>query len=189
MPVATPLENLNKETKAEFVIAKSDGVLDASEVVKIAVGLAQKIQQLGALSGAEKKSLLLHALKQGLDTSGGIGNLPGFESATEDVKKALEEQLINSASAAIDAVLLAFSGKLDLRKPSSWKACLPACISAARVLLPKDQQVLGKALEYAATLSKEDTVETVHVDIVKEVTNNTVTDGEAPPVPGTATSQ
>lgn len=184
MPVPTPLENLIKETKAEFVIAKSDGILDASEVVKIAVGLVQKIQKLVALSGAEKKSLLLHALKQGLDTSGGIGNLPGFESATEDVKRVIEEQLINSASAAIEAVLLASSGKLDLRKPSSWKACLPACISVAGVLLPKDQQLVGKALEYAATLSKEEGVQTVHIDVVKEVKE---VDEDVVSIPGGAT--
>ena len=180
MPVPTPLENLIKETKAEFVIAKSDGVLDASEVIQIAVGLVQKIQRLEALSGAEKKSLLLHALKMGLDTSGGIGNLPGFQSASVEDKKAIEDQLINSASAAIEAVLMASSGKLDLRKPSSWKACLPICLSAANVLLPKDQVLLKNALQYASSLSKEDsTVKTVdldvEVDIVREVSE--------PPVP------
>ena len=150
--MSSPIELLVKETKAAFVIAKSDGVLDASEVIQIAVALSQKVQKLANLSGNEKKSLLLLSLKKGLDTSGGVGSLPGFADATAEVKAAFEESLLNAASAAIDAIVLAASGKLDLKKPANWLACLPACLSAVNVMLPKDQLQLKEAVEFAEKL-------------------------------------
>lgn len=147
--MSSPIELLVKETKAAFVIAKSDGNLDASEVIQIAVALSQKVQKLASLSGNEKKSLLLLTLKKGLDTSGGVGSLPGFADASAEVKAAFEESLLNAASAAIDAIILAASGKLDLKKPANWLACLPACLSAVNVMLPKDQVQLKEAVEFA----------------------------------------
>lgn len=151
--MSSPIELLVKETKAAFVIAKSDGNLDASEVIQIAVALSQKVQKLASLSGNEKKSLLLLTLKKGLDTSGGVGSLPGFADASAEVKAAFEESLLNAASAAIDAIILAASGKLDLKKPANWlaclPACLPACLSAVNVILPKDQVQLKEAVEFA----------------------------------------
>lgn len=147
--MSSPIELLVKETKAAFVIAKSDGNLDASEVIQIAVALSQKVQKLASLSGNEKKSLLLLTLKKGLDTSGGVGVLPGFADASAEVKAAFEESLLNAASAAIDAIILAASGKLDLKKPANWLACLPACLSAVNVILPKDQVQLKEAVEFA----------------------------------------
>ena len=57
--MSASIESLVKDTRHAFIIAKSDGVLDASEVIQIAVDLAQKIQKVAGLSGAEKKSLLL----------------------------------------------------------------------------------------------------------------------------------
>jgi len=149
----TPIDDIVKETKAAFVIAKSDGVLDVAEVISIAVELSQKLQKLANLSGSEKKSLLLHVLKKGLDTSGGLESLPGFASASAEQRQAMEDQLLTAASTAIDAIVAAASGKLDLRKPSSWKACLPLCLSAAQVVLPaKDQAYLKEASKFADKL-------------------------------------
>ena len=69
MSTATsPLEALIKETKASFMIAKSDGVLDASEVIQIAVEVSQKVQKVAGLSGSEKIAMLLMSLRQGLET-------------------------------------------------------------------------------------------------------------------------
>ena len=166
--MSTPIELLVKETKAAFIIAKSDGNLDASEVIQIAVTLSQKVQKLVNLSGNEKKSLLLLTLKKGLDTSGGVGSLPGFADASAEVKAAFEENLLNAASAAIDAVVLAASGKLDLKKPSNWLACLPFCLSAVNVMVPKDQVQLKEAVEFAEKLLNKGTDPANIVTAVKE---------------------
>jgi hypothetical protein len=151
------LEDLIKETKVSFMIAKSDGVLDASEVIQIAVEVSQKVQKIAGLSGSEKKAMLLMALRKGLETSGGVSSLPGFKDASAETKQAFEDQLINAASVSIDMVLSAASGKLDLRKPSSWMQCLPVCMGLAKTAMsPKDAVVLEeakKAAEHAAATS------------------------------------
>jgi hypothetical protein len=154
---SSPLEALIKETKASFMIAKSDGVLDLPEVIQIAVEISQKVQKIAGLSGSEKKAMLLMALRKGLETSGGVGSLPGFGEASAETKQAFEDQLINAASLSIDMVLSAASGKLDLRKPSSWMQCLPVCMGLAKTIMSqKDTVVLEeakKAVEDSANVS------------------------------------
>jgi hypothetical protein len=147
--MAVTLDVIVKETKAAFIIAKGDGVLDVSEVINIAVELSQKIQKLGSLSGSEKKSVLLLTLKKGLESSGGVGSLPGFANASAEDMAAFEESLLNSASVAIDAIVLAANGKLDLRKPASWLACLPSCLSTVSAMIPKDQALLKEAVDFS----------------------------------------
>lgn len=179
---STPIEALIKETRAAFIIAKADGQLDAGEVIQIAVELSQKIQKLANLSGSEKKSLLLLSLKRGLEASGGLDSLPAFKSASAETKRAFEEELLKAASATIDAVFAAVSGKLDLRNPRSWAFCLPACLSIAKTVLPKDQVLLTQAAEYANTVLKaklDEPVETSVVTQIEEVTPADIT------VPGT----
>jgi hypothetical protein len=162
---SSPLEALIKETKASFMIAKSDGVLDASEVIQIAVEVSQKVQKVAGLSGSEKKAMLLMALRKGLETSGGVASLPGFSNASAETKQAFEDQLINAASVSIDMVLSAASGKLDLRKPSSWMQCLPVCMGLAKtVMSPKDTAVLEEAKK-AVEPTTEVTVVTTVVDV------------------------
>jgi hypothetical protein len=163
--VVSPLEALIKETKASFMIAKSDGVLDASEVIQIAVEVSQKVQKVAGLSGSEKKAMLLMALRKGLETSGGVSSLPGFSNASAETKQAFEDQLINAASVSIDMVLSAASGKLDLRKPSSWMQCLPVCMGLAKTAMsPKDTAVLEEAKKAVEVVSTEVTPVTV-VDV------------------------
>jgi len=164
------LELLVKETKSAFMVAKMDGVLDAGEVIQIAGDLAKKIQALVELSGSDKKALLLLALKKGLETAGGIDGLAGFENASAETKAAFQDNLLMGASVAVDLMLSAASGKLDLRKPSSWKACLPVCLSVVKTLLPKDQKLLHEATKYADTfLNKRDESTEVKVLTVVEV--------------------
>lgn len=147
----SPIEDLIKETRHAFIIAKSDGNLDISEIIHIAVTLSQKIQKL-SLSGMDKKSLLLLTLKKALDASGGVDSLPAFKDAAAETKAVFEEQLLKAASTSIDMVLSAASGKLDLTKPSNWKNCLPMCFSMAQVFLPKDQAIISEAAKYAETI-------------------------------------
>ena len=174
---SSPIESLVKQTRAAFIIAKADGQLDAGEVIQIAIELSQKIQKLANLSGPEKKSLLLLSLKRGLETSGGLDSLPAFEHASAEVKKTFEDEILNAASATIDAIFAAVSGKLDLRKPRSWAFCLPACLSIAKVVLPKDQAILNQAAEYASTVLKagEEPVATTAVAIKVENDEATTT--------------
>ena len=145
------IEALVKETRAAIIIAKSDGVLDAGEVIQIAVQLVQKIQKIANLSGKEKKSLLLHTLKKGLDDSGGLDALPAFANASQEMKETFQAELLNAASSAVDLILSAASGKLDLRKPSL--GCVLDCFKAASVLLPKEQKALSDAIAFTASIA------------------------------------
>jgi len=160
------LEDIIKETRAAFIIAKSDGVLDSSEVIQIAVELAQKISKLANLSGSEKKSVLLHSLKKGLDDSGGLDSLTVYANATPEMKAAFQEQLLGAASASVDLVLSAASGKLDLRKPSSW---MPCCFSVVKALLPKEQKLIQDAVKFSEKIvNKDASIEDV-VTLVTEI--------------------
>ncbi len=160
MPVSSVnlslLESLVTETRHQFILAKADGILDAGEVIAIAVGIASKIQRLGPLSGPEKKAVVMMALKRGLEAAGGVGSLPGLTESSSAEKEALEQQLLAAAAAALDMAVAVASGKIDLRKPSSWKSCLPFCsaaLSAAAAFVPKDQAIVREALSQAATFS------------------------------------
>ena len=160
------LEDIIKETRAAFIIAKSDGVLDSSEVIQIAVELAQKISKLANLSGSEKKSVLLHSLKKGLDDSGGLDSLTVYANATPEMKAAFQERLLGAASASVDLVLSAASGKLDLRKPSSW---MPCCFSVVKALLPKEQKLIQDAVKFSEKIvNKDASIEDV-VTLVTEI--------------------
>jgi len=167
---ATPLEALVKETRHAFIIAKSDGVLDSGEVIQIAVGLAQKIQALANLSGAEKKALLLLTLKKGLDASGGLDTLPGFTNASAETKQALEDQLLTAASTTIDVLVSAAQGKIQLSNPKTWLSCLFPCLTAIKMALPKDMPFLQEATAYAEKIVKTETAHTAVEEIVAAVT-------------------
>jgi hypothetical protein len=184
----TPLEELVKETRHAFIIAKADGVLDAGEVIQIATMLVVKIQKLVGLSGPEKKAMLLLTLKKGLEASGGLDSLPGFANTSEDTKKVFEDSLMSAVSVAVDMLLSAAAGKLDLRKPASWAACLPACLSAVKALVPKDHAYLMEATTYTEKVLKkeEDVVTVVDVAIKKE---EDVTVESAVTLPGTSVEQ
>lgn len=177
----TPLELLVKETRHAFIVAKADGVLNAGEVIQIAVELAQKVQKVGALSGSEKKAMLLMALNKGLEAAGGLEGLPGMAGASNETKQAFQDSLMMAASTAVDMLISAASGKLDLRKPSSWKAFLPICCPAVQALIPKDQALLKEATKYSETIlnkatdddaSLADLASTVVADVKTELVNN-----------------
>jgi len=161
------LNDIFKETRASFIIAKSDGVLDSSEVIQIAVELAQKVSKLANLSGSEKKALLLHALKKGLEDAGGLAGITAYAGVGPDVMAAVEEQLLGAASVAVDLVLSAASGKLDLKKPANW---LPSCCMVVKALIPKDQKLLQDALKFSEKIVNKD----ASVEDVVTIVNETV---------------
>jgi hypothetical protein len=150
---AGAIENLIKETRASFIIAKSDGNLTAAEVIQIGIELSQKLHHLGNLSGSEKKAVLLLALRKGLETSGGLDALQAFAGATAEAKKEFEEHLLTAASTAVDALFAVASGAIDLKKPSTWLSCLPACLSAVKSVLPaKEAAILEEAKTFTNKL-------------------------------------
>ena len=183
----TPVEELVKETRHAFIIAKADGVLDAGEVIQIATTLVMKIQRLVGLSGSEKKAMLLLTLKKGLDASGGLDSLPGFADASAETKKVFEDSLMSAVSVSVDMLLSAAAGKLDLRKPASWAACLPACISAVTALVPKDHKYLMEATKYSDKVLKkdEDVVKVVDVTVEPATKVSEKTDDKVATLPGT----
>jgi hypothetical protein len=127
-------------------------VLEAGEVVQIAVGVAGRLQALGGqLRGSEKKSVVLYCMKKGLDAAGGIGELPGLKGVSAETRKAVEDQLFSAAGAAIDMAVAVAQGKLDLKK-HGVKSCLPLCLSAvsvAQALLPKEAALVKQAMGWA----------------------------------------
>ena len=128
------LETLIRETRSDFIIAKSDGTLNAGEMIHIAMRLAVKLQQIRALSGPEKKALLMSTLRKGLQDAGGIPGVP------EAAKDAVIDQVLMAASVSIDMAVSVAAGELDLRKPSSWARCIPVCVGY--VLNGRDAAVL-----------------------------------------------
>ncbi len=151
------LEEIVKDARHQFILAKADGKLEAGEVVQIAVSVAQRVQKLGGLSGTEKKAVVLLSLKRGLEAAGGV---PGV---AEEMRAEVEKQLLASASAAIDVAVAVAQGKIDLRKPAAWKAvCLPLCSAAAQLAaahVPKDVPVLKEALEFVSEKAKSSSQE------------------------------
>ena len=154
------LETLIKETKAAFIIAVGDGVLDASEVIQIAINLSQKIQTIAGLSGSTKKDTLLFIIKKALDASKGIDSLPGLAGASQETKQAFEDQLLNAVSGAIEVFISASQGKLTLKK--AWSACVPSCLAMVAVISPKDSAILEEVSKYS-TKMVESTETTVRI--------------------------
>lgn len=182
----TPVEELVKETRHAFIIAKADGVLDAGEVIQIATTLVVKIQKLVGLSGSEKKAMLLLTLKKGLEASGGLDSLPGFANASAETKKVFEDSLMSAVSVSVDMLLSAAAGKLDLRKPANWLACLPACLSAVKALVPKDHAYLMEATKYSdKVLKKEEEVVKVADVTVESAAAEEKKDEAVTALPGT----
>jgi len=172
------LDDLVKETRAAFIIAKADGVLDAGEVIQIAGELAQKIHRLGGLSGAEKKSLLLHTLKRGLDDDGGVDNLAGMLGASDAVKEAFKTHLLQAAGAATDLMLDVAKGKLNFA--ANWRAWLPSCLGFVQtVLVAKDQRLIAEAKSFAEKILPATVVAEV-VTVVEKAAVETAT----PDLPG-----
>jgi hypothetical protein len=143
------LDAIVKETRAAFIIAKADGVLDAGEVIQIAHTLALKLYGVTGLDINEKKSLLLYTLKKGLDDDGGVDTLAGMVGASVEVKEAFKTHLIDAASASADLML---EVNRTLTRATSWIPAwvwgmIPGCTKAV-ALHAKDQQLIRDALAF-----------------------------------------
>ena len=143
------LDAIVKETRAAFIIAKADGVMDAGEVIQIAHTLAMKLYNVAGPDMNEKKALLMHTLKKGLDDDGGVDMLIGMAGASTEIKEAFKSHLIGAASASVDLLLQAHQ---MMTKAVSWLppwvwALVSGCTKSVG-LSEKDQQLIRDALAF-----------------------------------------
>jgi hypothetical protein len=148
--MSTALEQIVRDAKVSFIIAKQDGLLEATEVVQIAVEVALKIHALGSLSEEEKDAMVILALKKGLAAAGGMCDLPAFAALPPSAAELVENQLIKAGAAAVKAMRGAVP-RLFAPVKNFLLACLPhfskAAAAAAPVLPPKDAKLLQEALK------------------------------------------
>lgn len=153
MSSVSGFQGIINEIKADFVIAKFDGKLEAAEVVQIATNAAMKIHSFSSGSLDEKKALVVLALKQGLAAANG---LHGLADSSPSGIAAAEKQVLDGALAAVNTLMgvaphlfAPAQGVLSSLKESLLK-CLPFCSQAAAIakaLDPKDTLLISQAME------------------------------------------
>ena len=170
------------DIKDQFIRAKSDGKLESSEVVAIAVDAAKKIYAFRTISPAEKSSLVALVLKKGLAAAGGLSGLADLSGAGVAALEAVEKQVLEGA---LTAVQLMLSQAPHLFSAVSWlrsllssvrpylSGCLPACsqvAAVARAIDPKSSAVMEEILGVAqkaqgAFETVESTLKSVEIDL------------------------
>jgi hypothetical protein len=147
--MASVLDTIIRDAKVDFLIAKHDGVLEASEIVHIALSVAQKVHALGSISDEEKDAMIVLSLKKGLAAAGGmpfVGDLPPA------MVEGLENQLFQAGLAAVKA-MRGVAPRLFAPAKNALLACLPYCSQlagvASSVLAPKDAAMIQEALKCA----------------------------------------
>ena len=150
--MATQLETIVRDAKVAFLIAKHDGVLEASEIIQIALEVAQKVYALGSLSEEEKDAMVLLALKKGLAAAEGLCSLPAFAAIPAGALDALENQMLQAGLTAVKA-LRGAAPRFFAPVKDALRACVPyfsLCASAATSALPpKDAKMVQDALKCA----------------------------------------
>jgi hypothetical protein len=133
---ATQIQQAIADAKVAFIAAKSDGKLQAEEVVQIALLVGKKIHTIFGASLAEKEALVLLCLKKGLAAAGGMQGL-------ED--PAAEKQVL---AAALKTVKLMKEYVPQLfALPKGFFSCCSGLAAAGAALLPKDAAVIMEALQ------------------------------------------
>ena len=147
--MASVLDTIIRDAKVDFLVAKHDGVLEASEIVHIALSVAQKVHALSSISDEEKDAMIVLSLKKGLAAAGGmpfVGDLPPA------MVEGLENQLFQAGLAAVKA-MRGVAPRLFAPAKNALLACLPYCSQlagvASSVLAPKDAAMIQEALKCA----------------------------------------
>jgi hypothetical protein len=140
------LETIIRDAKVEFLIAKHDGVLEASEVIHIGLNVAKKVFALANLSEEEKDAMVILCLKKGLAAAGGLSGLPGLAALPPAALDAVEEQLLKAGVGAAHAMRKA-APALFAPVKKALLGCLPYCSLVASVMDPKDAAVLHEAVQ------------------------------------------
>jgi hypothetical protein len=143
------VEVIVQGAKDAFTSAKSDGKLEVTEVIHIALDVAKKVYLLGHLSEKEQLALLKLCLKKGLVAAGGLVSLPAFVNVPVDALDVLENQILQAGLSAVNVMKMnapAFFAPLK----NFLGRFLPGCTlltSVVKVLDPKDSVILKEALE------------------------------------------
>jgi hypothetical protein len=154
---ATQIQQILADTKVAFIAAKSDGKLQAEEVVHIALSVGQKIHTIFGASLAEKEALVLLCLKKGLAAAGGMHGL-------ED--SAAEKQVL---AAALKTVKLMKEHVPELfAVPKGFFSCCSGVAAAGAALLPKDAAVIMEALQFAESFGSAAVAEISAVATIQE---------------------
>jgi len=154
---ATQIQQILADTKVAFIAAKSDGKLQAEEVVHIALSVGQKIHTIFGASLAEKEALVLLCLKKGLAAAGGMHGL-------ED--SAAEKQVL---AAALKTVKLMKEHVPELfAVPKGFFSCCSGVAAAGAALLPKDAAVIMEALQFAESFGSAAVAEVSAVATIQE---------------------
>jgi hypothetical protein len=206
MSSISALETLIDDVKKAFADAKSDGKLEAAEVVQIAGDVAKKVFLIGTGTTVEKKALILHALQKGLAAAGGLQGLAVLKVAGPAGLAAAEKQILSAAMASVEGLLNIapqlfepVRGCLSALKGPLSKL-LPFCSQAASIaaaLSPKDAKLIQEALgAYKAVVGVEpppselsSTPESLTVREPAHPAKKDVQDISGASVPGTAPSQ
>jgi hypothetical protein len=156
MSSVSALETLIDDVKKAFAEAKSDGKLEAAEVIQIAGDVAKKVFLIGTGTLVEKKALILHALQKGLAAAGGLQGLDVLKVAGPAGLAAAEKQILGAAMASVESLLNVapqlfepVRGCLSALKGPLSKL-LPFCSQAASMaaaLSPKDAKLIQEALQ------------------------------------------
>ena len=158
----SPIETIIRDAKVDFLIAKHDGVLEASEVVHIALSVAKKVFALANLSEDEKDALVLLCLKKGLAAADGMADLPALAALPPAALAAVEQQFLKAGVSAARAMRAA-APALFAPVKKALLGCLPYCSLVTSVLDPKDAAVVHEALQLLSP------VETTQVTVVQTV--------------------
>jgi len=165
MSSISSLETLIDDVKKAFADAKSDGKLEAAEVVQIAGDVAKKVFLIGTGTLVEKKALILHALQKGRAAAGGLQGLDVLKVAGPAGLAAAEKQILGAAMASVESLLNVAPQLFEpvrgclsaLKGPLS--TLLPFCSQAASMaaaLSPKDAKLIQEALgAYKAVVGVE----------------------------------
>ena len=146
------VEDIVRGANLSFSIAKDDGTLEVSEVIRISLDVAKKVYSLQQLSEKEQEALVTFCLKKGLAAAGGLSGLPAFAAVQGPALEALEGQVLHAGLTAVKMMrknipaLFAPAKKLLAR-------CLPVCslvASAVKVLDPKDSAIVEEALRFVS---------------------------------------
>ena len=119
--MAVPQTFEYEDVKALLKESLADGRLDAGEVLKIAMKVAEKANQLAGLSGAEKKLIVIHVVEDAVRAA-----VPA-EQAEQVVSTALQV-----LPAVLDIAVAAARGRLALKEAVKQKVsvgCLVDCFA------------------------------------------------------------
>ena len=140
------IETIIRDAKVDFLIAKHDGVLEATEVVRIALTVAKKVFALANLSEDEKDAIVLLCLKKGLAAADGMADLPALAALPPAALAAVEEQFLKAGVGAARAMRAAVPALFAPVK-KALLGCFPYCSVVMTVLDPKDAAVVQEALQ------------------------------------------